>query len=72
MSETRKIAAKEPGQENAQKRDRVRLLVAYRLAGLSALDVHYGGAIACAQFARTRRNRVTLRTDRSSVGGAGS
>ncbi len=49
------------------------MLVACRLAGLSALEAYYADVNADAQFARAGKNRIILRTEMrtgSSVAGA--
>jgi hypothetical protein len=55
MSETRKLAAKKPGRENAQGGPGA-MLAACRLVGLSALEAHYAGVDAYAQMLTTSRH----------------
>ena len=45
------------------------MLVACRLAGLSALEAYYGGVSACAQFGSTRRSSGTAG---KGIGGSGT
>jgi len=56
MSEARKLAAKEPGRERTRKAGAGAMLVACRLAGLSALSQDYAVKVARAQFGPTQRS----------------